>query len=111
MAELKVVDVAERHGVDRKTAYRWLVELERKFGPRVIGRRGRRGVLFTTEDAMASVAPLCASKAKDDRRFQELEDRVTDAETRADKAAAELSAMKRQVAQLAFAWKPAASSR
>jgi hypothetical protein len=104
VAELKVVDVAERHGVDRKTAYRWFIELERKFGPRVIGRRGRRGVMFTTEDAFASVAPLCASKAKDDRRFRELEERMTDAETRADRAAAELSAVKRQVSQLAFSF-------
>ena len=104
MAELKVADVAERHGVDRKTAYRWLCEIEQKFGARVVTRRGKRGVLVTTEDAFAAVAPLCASKAKDDRRFKELEERVTDAEVRADKTAAELSAVKRQVGQLAFSF-------
>lgn len=105
MAELKAADIAARHGVDRKTAYRWMVELEGKYGAKVIGRRGRRGVLFTTEDAFAAVAPLCASKAKEDRRIRELEQRMADAETRADRAAAALSAVKRQVQQLAFAYR------
>lgn len=100
MAELKVADVAARHGVDRKTAYRWLVEIEAKYGPRVVARRGRRGVLVTTEDAFASVAPLVAGKAKDERRLRELEERIEDAEKRADKAAERLSAVERQVRQL-----------
>lgn len=106
MAELKVCDVAERHGVDRRTAYRWLCELEEKYGSRVIGRRGRRGVLFTTEDAMASVAPLCASKAKDDRRIRDIEERVADIEKRADKTVERVGTVERQVKQLAFAFRP-----
>lgn len=105
MAELKVADVAERHGVDRKTAYRWLVEIEAKYGSRVVARRGRRGVLVTTEDAFSAVAPLAASKAKDDRRFKDLVERVADAEKRADKAADRLSTLEIQVKQLAFVWR------
>lgn len=102
MAELKAADIAARHNVDRKTAYRWMLELERKYGSRVIARRGKRGVLVTTEDAFAAVAPLAASKAKEDRRIRDLEERMADAERRADKAAAELSAVKRQVQQLSL---------
>lgn len=102
MAELKAADIAARHDVDRKTAYRWMLELERKYGSRVIARRGKRGVLVTTEDAFAAVAPLAASKAKEDRRIKDLEERMADAERRADKAAAELSAVKRQVQQLSL---------
>lgn len=102
MAELKAADIAARHNVDRKTAYRWMLELERKYGSRVIARRGKRGVLVTTEDAFAAVAPLAASKAKEDRRIKDLEERMADAERRADKAAAELAVVKRQVQQLSL---------
>lgn len=56
--ELKASDIAKLHGIHRQTAYRWLVELEKKFGPTIVGRRGKKGVLFTTADALASVAPL-----------------------------------------------------
>ncbi len=102
--ELKVADIARRHGVDRKTAYRWMVEIERTHGARVIGRRGKRGILFTTEDAFAQVAPLVASRAADERRIRELEERVIDAERRADKQAEELSNLSREFRKAAARW-------
>lgn len=102
MAELKAADIAARHGVDRKTAYRWMLELERKFGSRVIARRGKRGVLVTTEDAFAAVAPLAASKAKEDRRIKDLEERIADIECRADKTAERVGAVERAVKQLSL---------
>lgn len=102
--ELKAADLARRHGVDRKTAYRWLVQLEAKYGAKVVARRGKRGVLVTTEDAFAEVAPLVAEKARDDRRIRELEERLADAETRADKHARDIADLTRQFRQLSFSW-------
>src|SRR4051812_3280901 len=102
--ELGTADIARRHGVDRKSAWRWLRALHEKYGDRVVTRRGRRGVYVTTEAAMAGVAPLAPSTEKDERRFRELEERIADAEKRADRAAADLSLVRRQVEQLAFGY-------
>jgi hypothetical protein len=82
--ELRTADIARRHGVDRKTAYRWLLQIEKQYGSRVVARRGRRGVLVTTEEAFASVAPLVASREREDRRLRELEERVAELEQRLD---------------------------
>lgn len=102
--ELKVADIARRHGVDRKTAYRWLVEIEKECGPSVVGRRGKRGVLFTTEDAFAKVAPLVAQRAVEERRVKDLEERMADAETRADKHAMEIIDLRRDFRALSEKW-------
>lgn len=82
--KLKASDIARRHGVDRETAYLWLEQLEKKYGPSVVGRRGKRGVLFTTEAAMAKVTPVAPVEGRDDRRFAELAERLEEAETRTD---------------------------
>ena len=95
--ELKTSDIARLHGVSRRTAYAWLVEIERKYGPSVVCRRGKRGDLVTTTDAFAKVAPLVASSTVDERRIKALEDRMTDAEVRADATAARLSQVERDV--------------
>ena len=44
---------------------------------------------MTTDAAMAGVAPLAPSTEKEDRRVRELEERLADAEKRADKMALE----------------------
>jgi len=98
--ELSVADIARRHDVDRKTAYRWLVEIEKKYGPSVVGRRGKRGVLFTTEDAFARVAPLVASRSREDQRISRLEDWQVDELHRADMVIGRLTAMEREIARL-----------
>jgi hypothetical protein len=55
---LYVKDVARLRGVDESTARRWLVALEKRHGPAVVGRIGRK--LFTTETGLARVAPAMA---------------------------------------------------
>lgn len=95
MSELKAADIARRHGIDRKTAYRWLVALEREYGSRVVTRRGR--VLVTTEDAFREVAPLAAERSAQDRRFREIEERLDDGDRRVDKLAERMSAVEREV--------------
>lgn len=96
--ELKSIDIAERHGVSRTTAYRWLLEIERQYGARVVTRRGR--VLVTTEDAFAQVAPLVAQRGAEERRFRDLEEGLADANKRADKSAERLSTLEREFRQL-----------
>lgn len=100
--ELKVSDVARRHGVSRRTAYRWFVEIEKRFGPTVVGRRGR--VLITTEDAFAAVVPLVAGKSEEERRVVELEERMADMEKRADKSAERVGALEREFQKAAARW-------
>lgn len=102
--ELKVADIARRNGVSRVTAYRWLLEIEKKYGPGVVGRRGKRGDLFTTEDAFAKVAPLVAERSSEDRRIRELEERMLDSEVRADQQAEKILGMSRELASLSAAW-------
>lgn len=102
--ELKAADIARRHGVSRVTAYRWLVEIERKYGASVVARRGKRGDLVTTEDAFAKVAPLVAERSLEERRVKELEERVTDAEIRANAQADKILSMSRELAHLSACW-------
>jgi len=97
--ELKVADIARRHGVDRSTAYRWMIEIEKRHGPTVIGRRGKRGVLFTTEDAFATVAPLVADRSYMERMVKELTERLDDTDRRTDKLAAEVAEFRRLAAR------------
>ncbi len=97
--ELKSADIAALHGIDRRTAYRWLKAIHEAHGPSVVARRGKRGVYVTTQDAFARVAPLIAKKAVEERRVRELEDRVADAEKRIDKQAEELAAFRRSAHQ------------
>ncbi len=102
--ELKVSDLAKRHGVNRKTAYRWLVEIERKYGASVVGRRGKRGDLFTTEDAFAQVAPLVASRSAEDKRLRDMEERIDDVEKRTDKQSEAIADLRREFQALASRW-------
>jgi len=55
-AHLSVKAMATLWGVDRKTAYRRLVDLDQRHGG-VVFRRGRRGVIYTTEAALRKCAP------------------------------------------------------
>jgi hypothetical protein len=55
---LGTVDVARLLGVHRVTAYRWLAELERRHGPAVVARAGRK--LFTTREALGRALPIAA---------------------------------------------------
>ena len=48
---------------------------------------------------MAGVAPLAPSTEKEDRRVRELEERLADAEKRADKLAWRVAALERAVTQ------------
>ena len=95
--ELGSIDIAERNGIDRRTAYRWLKAIHEEYGPSVVARRGKRGVFVTTEDAFARVAPLVASRAAADRRLREVEERMADTEKRLDRMASEHSELKRQL--------------
>lgn len=98
--ELKASDIAERRGISRITAYRWLVELEKRYGPSVVGRRGKRGILFTTEEAFAKVAPAVTERYVGERRMQDLEDRMGDAERRADRHIQSILNVEARVAKL-----------
>lgn len=49
---LTVADMAERWDCHRVTAYRRMRALERKHGAAVIGRRGERGTMYTTLEAV-----------------------------------------------------------
>ncbi len=100
--ELKSIDIAERHGVSRTTAYRWLLEIEKQYGSRVVTRRGR--VLVTTEDAFAQVAPLVAQRGAEERRFRDLEEEVADAHTRLNKAVEEIGTLRREFQALSARW-------
>lgn len=98
--ELGSTDIAKLQGVSRTTAYRWLVELEKKYGPSVVGRRGKCGDLVTTRSAFEKSAPLAEGNNKLERRFKDLEERLADAETRADKQAETISELRRRVSDL-----------
>lgn len=98
--ELSVSDIAKMRGVSRKTAWRWLCQLEKKYGPSVIGRRGKKGVLFTTRSAMEKIAPLAKNDEGFERRCKDLEERLDDAERRADKQAEVISELTRQLESL-----------
>lgn len=103
--ELKVSDIARLHGISRMTAYRWLVELEKKYGSSVVGRRGKRGVLFTTEDAIAAVAPLARGLMSDIKtRLGAIEEKQEDAAVLATKTAQRVSNLEREFRQLSLQW-------
>lgn len=102
--ELKAADIAERHNIHRTTAYRWLLQIEKQYGAAVVYRRGRRGVLVTTEDAFAAVAPLVASRSAAEQRIKHLEDRLADAEARADKQAEMTLQLQREFRAAAARW-------
>lgn len=95
--ELGSIDIAERNGIDRRTAYRWLKAIHEEYGSSVVARRGKRGVYVTTEDAFARVAPLVARRAVEERRIREVEERVADAEKRLDKVVSEHAELRRQL--------------
>ena len=90
--ELKASDIAERHNIHRTTAYRWLLQIEAQYGAAVVYRRGKRGVLVTTEDAFAAVAPLVASRSAAEHRIRELEQELADTNTRVDQLQREFRA-------------------
>ena len=96
--ELKASDIARRHGIDRKTAYRWLVALEKKHGSEIVTRRGR--VLVTSDAAFAKVAPLVADNRAELHWRKEMLERIEDAERRTDKTAERLGALEREVQAL-----------
>ena len=100
--ELRSRDIAARHGISLRTATRWLTALERKYGSRVVGRRGERGILYTTADAFASVTPLAPEEQRENQRIVDLEERMSDAEKRADKQAERMSNVERTTKQLAM---------
>lgn len=95
--ELGTAEVAERNGIDRRTAYRWLKAIHEEYGSSVVARRGKRGVFVTTEDAFARVAPLVARRAVEERRWREVEERLSDTEKRLDKVVSEHAEMRRQL--------------
>lgn len=86
--ELTAGDVARLRGISRKTAYRWLVQLEAKYGPRVVSRRGNR--LVTTLSALEGLAPALETERTLDR-IRDLEARYAEIERRLDGLARELS--------------------
>ena len=103
--ELKVSDIAERHQISRMTAYRWMIEIERKHGPSVIGRRGKRGVLITTEDAWMAVAPLVRNLLTEiEERIEKIEERQTDEEFLSAKTAQRVGTLEREFKQLSLQW-------
>lgn len=71
--ELTAGDVARLRNCDRKTAWRWLRQLERQHGPTVVMRRGNR--MVTTLAALERVAPDTIAKRTDDR-VRDLEQRI-----------------------------------
>lgn len=95
--ELGSIEIAERNGIDRRTALRWLKAIHAEYGSSVVARRGKRGVFVTTEDAFARVAPLVAKRAGEERRIRELEERLSDTEKRLDKVVAEQGELRRQL--------------
>jgi hypothetical protein len=71
MKYLYARDIAERRGITERAARGWLLRLEREHGARVVGRAGSRR--FTTDDALATVAPgFDRTRA----RFAAIEERV-----------------------------------
>jgi DNA-binding IclR family transcriptional regulator len=71
---LGTADVARLLGVHRATAHRWLAELERRHGPTVVARAGRK--LFTTREALQRVAPFFGETERlPMERLKELEGR------------------------------------
>jgi DNA invertase Pin-like site-specific DNA recombinase len=74
---LGTVEIARLLGIHRVTAYRWMTNLERRHGPTIIARAGRR--LFTTLEALAKVLPLERASVREPAdRLKELEERQID---------------------------------
>lgn len=95
-------EIAKAFGCSIWTARRWLLEMERKHGSTVVGRRGR--ALFTTRLAFEQIAPRALGERK---QIAELQQRAADAEKRADKMASDLSSVKKDLTKLQhtfFAW-------
>lgn len=85
--ELSATDIATARGWSRTTAWRWLCQLEKQFGPTVVARRGRR--LFTTAAALARVAPTLG--------FERLRTRVDDHEQRIEQLEARVDRLARDI--------------
>lgn len=79
--ELGVSDMAQLWGCHRTTAYRRMRALERRYGTRVVGRKGESGEMYTTFRAIREVAPE-VQQEKDFilDRLDELEIRVASLE-------------------------------
>lgn len=99
--ELTTGDIARRNGIDRKTAYRWMRAIHEEHGPTVVSRRGKRGVYVTTEDAFTRIAVLGSARdLKNEDRIARLEQRLEEAERRADHLAADIAALYQLVGRM-----------
>lgn len=103
--ELKVSDIARRHHISRMTAYRWMVEIEKKHGPAVVGRRGKRGVLITTEDAWMAVAPLVRGLLTEiEERIEKIEEHQAESDVLGAKTAERVGVLEKDFRQLSLRW-------
>lgn len=95
--ELGTAEIARRHGIDRKTAYRWMRAIFEEYGPAVVCRRGKRGVYVTTEDAWRTVAVLVERRAAEEARFEDIELRLQVVEQRQDRTTTDVTELFRRV--------------
>lgn len=95
---LFVRDVAARRGVDTSTARRWLVDLERQHGARIVGRLGKR--LYTTEEALAEVGPSIARLDLGQETARRLGNRLTNCTLRLGRLADTVRELTERVARL-----------
>ncbi len=89
MRYLYAHDVAVLRGVSTSTARAWLALLERRYGPRVVGRVGKR--LFTTESSLARIGPDFANGRLRDAALEQRIRRIEKAVRILRDAIAELS--------------------
>lgn len=94
--ELTTGDLATRHNVDRKTAYRWMKAVHAEFGPTVVSRRGKRGIFVTTEDAWQRVQVLVKLRQAEEQWKQDVELRLQILEERQDRASVDVTELYRR---------------
>jgi len=98
--ELTVGYIATWKGCSRWTAWRYLASLERKFGDRVVRRRGRQ--LVTTHEGLALVAEQVPTEIdkRIERRLSDLESLSADRDQRIDGLSRDLQDLRREFRRL-----------